>query len=520
MQIFSMKRTKKQRERLNMSSNRLKVVAICGVIILLLSGCGRNTVQTYDSSKVVKPDKITVMWDDSIFVEGQNYAQEFYTAISNELDIAIDWVRPSSYARYLEDALKGGHSLADVMVVPANLLAKYSAKGKFWNMTAAWNASETANSGRLIMGADSVLESWYVSGPEGEKRIYGFYPARSNECVTYVRAEWARNAGYVSEEDLPSNWEEYKVFLQRMKENNGGQAPVLPISGFYQTKVPYTQYLQEFWQDAYLDFYYNYETGKWTDGFTEDSMVAALDRISWGVANGYINKAVFDATSSSTVLNDYFYTGKIGIVTAGAGTQANTNISGLNKNGQDTECWVLKPLDEMGGYMEARTPMICISSKCKNPEGVFKYFIDTMLDGDRVQMLWQYGVEGVHYEWNEDHTKLTGLVTESTKGTDSEKKTTMNLIDPSKKLATLSFADPYQPKEVVQRSLELFWTNSKPAPLTSTSELASEYGSYLWNAKKELILKVAKGELTGAEAVQWYIDEYGRDSKAVCNSFR
>ena len=38
--------------------------------------------------------------------------------------------------------------------------------------------------------------------------------------------------------------------------------------------------------------------------------------------------------------------------------------------------------------------MICITSACQNPEGVFKYFIDPILDGGEVQTLWQYGVEG------------------------------------------------------------------------------------------------------------------------------
>ncbi len=32
---------------------------------------------------------------------------------------------------------------------------------------------------------------------------------------------------------------------------------------------------------------------------------------------------------------------------------------------------------------------------CENPEGVFKYFIESMLDGGDMQMLWSYGVEDV-----------------------------------------------------------------------------------------------------------------------------
>ena len=51
----------------------------------------------------------------------------------------------------------------------------------------------------------------------------------------------------------------------------------------------------------------------------------------------------------------------------------------------------------MGGYTERLAPIWCITTTCENPEGVFKYFIESMMDGGDMQTLWTYGVEGVHW---------------------------------------------------------------------------------------------------------------------------
>ncbi|MCR5278202.1 MAG: ABC transporter substrate-binding protein, partial [Lachnospiraceae bacterium] len=364
-------------------------------------------------------------------------------------------------------------------------------------------------------------DGWYVTGPDGQKGIYGFYPARGNGCITYVSAAWAKKAGYESEDSLPANWAEYQEFLQKMKEANEDQAPVLAAGGLFNAEAPYTNYLPEFWQDAYPDFYFDEAKGEWVDGFTTDAMAAALDRIQWGYENGYLNAAILEGPSTSDVRNKYFYAGKTGVFTYWAGTWAYNNITNLAKNELDTECWELKPIAEMGAYLERMSPMICITSNCKNPEGVFKYFIDTMLDGDKVQMLWQYGVEGVHYEWNEDHTKINGLVTESSKGSEKESKTTKNLFEANLKLANFAGVDPYTPQDpVIDKSFNLFNDYSKAAPALISSDLYTEYSSTLWTEKKELAAKVAQGEMSGAEAVAKYIEDCGTISTTVIASFK
>jgi putative aldouronate transport system substrate-binding protein len=164
--------------------------------------------------------------------------------------------------------------------------------------------------------------------------------------------------------------------------------------------------------------------------------------------------------------------------------------------------------------------MICITTACDNPEGVFQYFIDKILDGGEVQMLWQYGVEGVHYEWNEDGTSITGLATQATAGTEKESKTTKNLFEANLKLANFAEVDPYTPADdVIDESFNLFNENSVAAPKINSSEVYESYSADLWDQKKQLIAAVTKGEMTGAEAIAKYNEECGAIVEAILASF-
>jgi putative aldouronate transport system substrate-binding protein len=512
--------------------NKIVASLLAGSMVLPLAACG----STADSStgttastaaattteaaqvEVVKPDTITVMWDGTVFKEGDNYAEEFYAALNEALGLTVNWIRPdhSTYAEQVGIAFNDKNTLADVVILPSNYYASYAAQGNLWNMTDAWNNSETANSGRLTDVASQIIDGWYVTGPDGQEGIYGMYPARGNGCITYVKAAWATAAGY-TEDTLPTTWAEYQQFLLDMKEANGGKAPVL-AAGLITTEAPYTNYLPEFYQDAYPEFYQAAD-GTWVDGFSEDAMADALDRLAWGYSNGVLEASILENPSTSDVRNK-FYDDTTGVFTYWAGTWAYNLKSNLAKNDLDDEVWNLKPIAEVGSYIERLSPMICITTACDNPEGVFQYFIDKILDGGEVQMLWQYGVEGVHYEWNEDGTSITGLATQATAGTEKESKTTKNLFEANLKLANFAEVDPYTPAdEVIDESFNLFNENSTAAPKINSSEVYESYSADLWDQKKQLIAAVTKGEMTGAEAIAKYNEECGAIVQAILDSF-
>ena len=409
-----------------------------------------DETQSETPAEVVKPETIKVMWDGTIFKEGDNYAEEFYAALDEALGLHVEWIRPdhSTYAEQVGIAFTDQNTLADVIILPSNYYASYAAQGSLWNMTDAWKNSETATSGRLSSVGESIVNQWYVTGPDGQEGIYGMYPARGNGTVTYVKAVAAEAAGY-TEATLPTTWEEFQQFLLDMKEATG-VAPLL-APGLINHEAPYVNYLPEFYQGAYPEFYQNAD-GQWVDGFTEQAMIDALDRLAWGYENGVIDSTIFENPSTANVRDKFYLENGTSVFNYWAGTWAYTIKTKLASNYAGdiypdadayATAWAMKPIAEVGAYVERLSPMICITSACDNPEGVFEYFIDKILDGGDVQMLLQYGVEGVHYQWNEDGATITGLATQATAGSEKESKTTKNLFEANLKLGEFAGVDPY-----------------------------------------------------------------------------
>lgn len=479
------------------------------------------------AAEVVKPETIKVMWDGTIFKEGDNYAEEFYAALDEALGLHVEWVRPdhSTYAEQVGIAFTDSNTLADVIILPSNYYASYAAQGSLWNMTDAWNNSDTATSGRLTDVGESIVNQWYVTGPDGQEGIYGMYPARGNGTITYVKSVAAEAAGY-TEDTLPKTWEEFQQFLLDLKEATG-VAPLL-APGLVNHEAPYVNYLPEFYQGAYPEFYQN-ENGEWVDGFTEQAMIDALDRLAWGYENGVIDATIFENPSTANVRDKFYLESGTSVFNYWAGTWAYTIKSKLAAayTGEiypDADAyataWAMEPIEEVGAYMERLSPMICITSACENPEGVFAYFIDKILDGGDVQMLWQYGVEGVHYVWNEDGATISGLATQATAGSEKEAMTTKNLFEANLKLGEFTGVDPYVAVDpVIDESFNLFNNNSAAAPKINSSDVYQAYSSDLWDEKDKLIAAVAKGEMTGEEAIAQYNAECGDIVAAILESF-
>ncbi len=69
----------------------------------------------------------------------------------------------------------------------------------------------------------------------------------------------------------------------------------------------------------------------------------------------------------------------------------------MEAKGLDGSLIAINPIKELGTYVERISPAICIITKeAKNPEGIFKYFVETMLDGGDIQTAWEYGAKGTH----------------------------------------------------------------------------------------------------------------------------
>ena len=482
--------------------------------------------ETTAKAEVTKPDKITIMADGTVVTEA-NGGQAFYDQLSEAIGgIELEWVRPdhSGYADAVGVAFADMDTIADVVILPASYYASYAQLGVLWDMTDAWYSSDVYNSGRLIDAAETVVSGNFVMGPDGEKHLYGWTPTRGNGCVTYVKQTWLDAAGY-TEDKLPKTYDEYIEMLRAMKTAMNAEY-VVSASKLVNMEAPYTNYLPEFYQDAYPDFYYN--GTEWVDGFSEDAMIDALSRLRDAYAEGLIDPETI--TNSTNDCRNKFYEDKFGVFTYWAGTWAKTLADKLAAADQDPNLVVLEPIAELGAYMERLTPVWAITTGCENPEGVFKYFLETQLDGGTVQTLWEYGAEDVHWSTKAETFTVGEKEYKYEEGTfhmkpSPEDPTTLmkkNHIDPLLKLAEFEGGeDPgfATPSEEAVASFDLFNANSVPAPSIMTTEVSSDYSGTIWTIKSEVVAKVVTGEMTVEEGMAYYHDNCDDMLAEIYDSF-
>ncbi|MGN0480225.1 MAG: extracellular solute-binding protein [Lachnospiraceae bacterium] len=512
---------------------------------------------TVDWSKVEKPKSIKVMVDKTVLEEG-NGGEEFYADLAKCIGMdekAINWVRPphSEYYTQVSQAFLSASTTPDVVLLSSDYLSQYAANGMLWDMTDAWAASETKNSGRLISAAEQVLAANVVAGLDGEKRMYGFSPYRGNGCCTFVSVEWLEAAGYKKSdiEGKTLTFDQYYEMLEKMKASGKvGENGVISAPGLISSEAPYTNYLPEFYQKANYTFYLDGD--KYVDGFTQPEMKAALERLQKAYQDGILDKNCITEKDTKSY-REKFFQGKNGAYTYWAGNWANTTVTNMKKylGEGHNEIVYLEPIAELGKYVERLAPAWCITTECDEPESVFKYFIDTMLDGGRTQIAWTYGPEGTSWSIEaEDYSVDDGKTTKTAKAGEFhflQQKSTIgsgkgsayskNHIDPFISLATFkedfvldnSIAgdgtvkctkkgNPGSITEIATKNGEWFTGVSAVAtPLPTTEELSTYIGE-INKQRDEAIAKIVVDGKSVDEMMTAYTKAVGENIQEVIDS--
>jgi len=520
---------------------KLTAVGLTLTSVMSLVACGNDSGggnagsnTDNDSKEITKPtDEITIMVDNTVVTEA-NGGKAFYAYLEELTGLKFNFIRPDHNGYY--DAVASAFasdSQPDVVLLSADYYALYAANGFLWNMTDAWENSELKKSGRLIDTADNVLAALKVNGSDGTKAMYGFSPYRGNGCCTFIKKKWLEDANIdvdkVKNETM--DWNTYYGYLKQMAAQKGHY--VISAPDFISTETPYTNYLPEFYQKAEFTFYKN-SSGQYVDGFSEKAMQDALQRLQDAVKDGVLDKASL-GQKTSDARNKFFSTdpsSESGVFTYWAGTWANTLKQNLESKGLDSELIAIKPIKELGTYVERIAPAWCITSSAKNPEGIFKYFIETMLDGGDIQTAWEYGAKGTHWDDKEEVVTLKGKEddTKSYKAGEfhnlpSPEKPdtwqTKNHIDPILALAKYgSGGDPGAAAmtQVAKENGEWFATVSEVAtPLPMTDELGINITD-INTCRNEVISKVTLGEWTVEEGMKQYSSRVGSNIEACLKS--
>ena len=501
---------------------------VSATVVSMLTGCvgiitpsndGANAGKTSQSSgEVKKPEKITIMVDGTVTTQA-NGRDKFEAKWEELTGIDLEIIQPDHDAYF--DVLgqtfaSGAENWPDVVILSSTYYSGYAGEGALWDMTNAWENSEVKKSGRVT--SEDVIDNMYIDG-----KLYGIPDQRGNGTITYVKKAWLDNVGMKA----PTTYEEYTKMLDAFTkgdpDGNGINGDTYGVSapGFIGAEAPFINYLPEFYQDAYPTFIKD-DDGTWYDGFTKDNFKDALERLRTAYVNGWIDKETL--TNGTNDCRNKFYENKFGVFTYWAGTWATNLSSNLAMNGVDSELIPLKPIKEVGTYIERTPPVWSITNGCDNPEGVFKYFIEPLFEGGEVEKLWTYGVEGVHWSTKAEtvcgNTYAEGQFHQLESLEKPGTQYTKQHIDPMTALAPL----PNDPgldsiSKEAKESQTIFNENCRQAQLVPNTDEMATYNGDLTTLKNSIIADVVVQGTSIDEAYKRFEKEGGAKwSKMIVDS--
>jgi putative aldouronate transport system substrate-binding protein len=460
-------------------------ISTCLVAVALI-GCSNKseniitslgeTEQVQDKiGDVPKLDKIKFMINVGLTVE--DGVLQWIEEYEKFTGIKLDFNAPTAVNDYytnLDLSFTAGTS-PDVFNVGDNKLSNYVAQGALANLTELVEKSELS---KTI--DSSIWDSVKVNG-----QIYGVPFEEGGGTITYVREDWLEESGV----EAPTNYNEFINMLRAFKQKYPQMIPYT-APGLYENQA--VIYLREFYQEATPEF--SKVDGKWVDGLSEDNMVEALTRLSEAYKEGLIDQEI--VTNKTSTCRDLWYAGKVGVFNYWAGTWAQSLSERLANNVPESKVLQLPAIEETF-YMQ-RTPVVtAISSKSKNIEEVFKYFIEYMHDGGEGQVLFESGVENVH--WKQEGDKLVQLP----KLSNPDEVSKQAFKQPSFALTEKKVKDKnIEHNKLVMSSIEISKQGNYQLENTPLSKTYSKKSSEITALKSSTIAEIVMGKvdvITGLE---------------------
>jgi multiple sugar transport system substrate-binding protein/putative aldouronate transport system substrate-binding protein len=459
------------------------------------------------------------------------FVEQWEAAVSEKLghDIKLHINQPehSGYkdnvAQLLTTGQPGDGQYPDALIMSATMYKQYQTTGILWNMADAYENAEFQS--RITL--PSINENMKTANGE----LYAFAPTYGNGCVTYVKQSWLDAAG-LKIEDIKT-FDDYYNMLKAFTKD--GQTGVIAAGFGKLDEAPYINYMPEFWQGAYPAIYQ--KDGQWVDGFQEQATIDALNRLAQGYADGVIDKDTEEATTK--VAREKWFsndqTTSEGVFTYWAGTWLRTLTDNLDKNDVDSDLGddrlvQLPPIKEIkdtwGGYLNREAPVWVITDdgdgNDAREQAIFDALIETMLDGDKVQTLWTYGAEDVHWsthaesfttnpddpEKKKDYEYAEGEFHLKQSPNDPNAVWKKNHLDPVLVIAPLTngFVDS---DPLVTEGNKFFTENCVDAPQSPSSETLTEVEADLATDKTTYLNNVVAGKMTAEDAIADYQSKWG-----------
>lgn len=437
-------------------------------------------------SSSAMPTKITAYLNRVLIAED---ARDAVLAKHQELTgVELEVIMPphGQYSQVLTTAVMAG-DFPDIMELTTADYPAYAAQGLLVPLDDF--IASNPNTAKIN---PAMYEGYRMS----DGNIYGIPTWRGGGCVTYIRADWLENVGL----DVPETWNEYVNVLRAFTFNDpdgNGADDTVGLAMPFQSGWEFDYYNRFIMQDAYLDFVN--KNGTWYDGFTQPEMVGALERWIQLYREGILDQEFF--TDNTGRARTKIMEGQAGVLEHWVGTWGSRLHAGAQNIEPNAD---LIPIRSIAGahYVDRIGQVLSIPTATANPKAVFDNIIGTMWDQGEGQILWTYGVEGVH--WRRAAAGSGYEFEMLPQPSNPDRNMQKSFIDPPLALNLEQF-----PVKVAQdprdaEALRIHALDSIPLNILSFGEVGLQNVGELRDAKREIFSKIVLGELGIQEGLRQY----------------
>ncbi len=463
----------------------LSVAAGCAALITAFTGCGKNKgdAKSSVSGEVVKPSEITWMVHDGLKKENgtDDWAKEFERLTGIKMNLNV--VSNNEYSQLLDLAFASGET-PDVFDLAGDRFASFVKQGAVADLTDYIASSPLATEVNKSLWDSIVINGHY----------YGIPKEMPNGVVSYVRQDWLDRLGMKQ----PENFDEYLEMLRAFKNQIPECTVPVTAPGLFED-----QYLREFYQGATPSF--TKVNGKWVDGMAQDNMNAALHRLQDAYKEGLIDMEV--VTNKTSTCRDEWYSGKVGVFAYWAGQWGQTLTDRIHANVPDAKVESMKCIKD-SHYVRV-TPSVWTIPSSRTPAqvaSIFKYFMEYKNDGGEGQVLFQSGIENVHWKQNGEYLEPLPL------RSNPKELQLKAFVDPVLSVTQLKLTDKKMTHTYIfDKSIDDLNANFVQLPILPTSRKYLKITSDLKLLRQEILAKVVMGQMS----VEDGLAKYKKDSEAL-----
>lgn len=376
--------------------------------------------------------------------------------------------------------------IPDILILSGNNYTRYAQSGLLVDLTDLYEKSTF----KSTIKDPRIIDALKIKG-----KLFGIPFERGNGSVTYVRGDWLDRLGLKN----PTNYQEFLAMLRAFKNRNpDGLSPsqVIPLTaaGLVNTEYPLTMYLPEFYQDATPD--YVQVNGTWVDGMLQPNMVAALNRIKAAYDEGLIDKEVFSNKTSTS--RDKWNSGRAGVFNYWAGQWGQVLQTNLTPNVPQGK---LRPIPAIAEtkYPERPAFVYAITTRAKNPQALFHYWHEFVLDGAEGETWANFGPEGIVHRVVDGKIQWLPSI--------QDPKTPFVKVMVTPEIPVNTWNSRYTPLPLIQNSLEVFQASSVPLGLIPFTDDAMDLVADINQIRTKFVAKIVFGTYTVQKGLAAYAKE-------------